>query len=145
MNTGLEEYISKYYIPIEENSFHEPPPVFQTSDVCFMDALLNYIDTQFEKDSVFYSKANISKQAYYKMRTAGRDYTPTRPLAFACLIALELNLEESTSLLRKAGMTFSRSSLMDIIVRYYIENGEYDLDRINEVLDGYGQPTLGSR
>lgn len=140
---SLEEYIAQHYVS-DESTFREPGPVFYTSEVSFVDGLQEYIESRFRKDSLFYEKANISRQAFYKMKTT-KDYSPTKSTAFACLIALELNLEESASLLRKAGMTFSRSSLMDIIVRYYIENGEYDLDRINEVLDGYGQPTLGSR
>ena len=140
---SLQEYIKQYYFP-PSNSLREPPPVFVTSEVSFAEEILNYVDSHFEKDSLFYEKANISRQAYYKLRTT-KNYMPTKSTAFACAVALKLSMEETESLLKKAGMAFSRSSLMDVIVEYYIENGEYDLDKINEVLDDYGQPLLGGR
>lgn len=45
--------------------------------------------------------------------------------------------------MRKAGFAFSRSSKFDVIICYFIENREFNIFEINEVLFIYGQPILG--
>jgi hypothetical protein len=59
-------------------------------------------------------------------------------LAFA--IALELTLDEAKDLLACAGFALSRSSKVDIIVAYLLQNKIYDMFEINEILYEYGQP-----
>ena len=59
-------------------------------------------------------------------------------------IALKLSLEETDTLLRKAGYAFSESNEADIIVKYYIEHGRYDIFEINEALFEFDQVLLGA-
>ncbi|MBQ7607952.1 MAG: hypothetical protein IJU76_08300 [Desulfovibrionaceae bacterium] len=47
-------------------------------------------------------------------------------------------------MLRWAGYSFSDGILSDIIVRFFIEHGVYDIDKINEALCKYDQKILGS-
>ena len=44
----------------------------------------------------------------------------------------------------RAGYAFSVCSESDMIIRFFIENGQYDIFDINETLFYYGQPVLGA-
>ena len=68
---------------------------------------------------------------------------PSKRTAIALTIALELSLDESNDLLRRAGFTLSHSQKFDLIVEYFIVNGKYDIFEINEVLFEYDQQVLG--
>lgn len=109
----------------------------------FSQKLIRLIDERQLKDSDVYNKAHIDRRHFSKIHN-DENYAPTKKTVFAFSIALELSLDESIDLLKSAGYTFSNSSKFDIIVRYFIENKEYDMNLINDVLDQYGQQVLGA-
>ena len=61
----------------------------------------------------------------------------------ALAIALQLNLDETIDLLRRAGLALSPSSKADLIVEYCIVNHIYDIFQIDAMLFNYNQQTLG--
>ena len=95
-----------------------------------------------KKDSEIYKKANLSKQHFSKIRN-NPDYKPTKATALAFALSLELDLSATADLIGRAGYALTRSSKLDVIVMYFLEQGCYDLGEINEALYEYDQSLLG--
>ena len=111
-------------------------------DETFSQMLLRLIDERDLKDSYVYKKASVDRRHFSKIRN-DIDYAPNKKTIIAFALALELTLDEAVDLMRKAGFAFSRSSKFDVIICYFIENREFNMIEINEVLFTYGQPILG--
>ena len=112
-------------------------------DDTFAVMLLKLIDKKKMDEVDCYKKANINKQTFYKINNDPK-YRPSKPTVVAFALALELNMEETETLLRSAGFALTRNDKFDLIIRYYIENGIYDIFEINEALYKYDQTLLGS-
>lgn len=112
------------------------------TDETFSQMLLRLIDERGLKDSYVYKKANVNRRHFSKIRN-DVDYAPNKKTVLAFAIALELSLDETKDLLMRAGFAFSCCSKFDVIICYFIENRQYDIFKINEMLFVYGQPILG--
>lgn len=104
----------------------------------FSQRLLRMIDERDLTDSQVYTKAGVDRRHFSKIRN-DIYYIPSKKVALAFSIALELSLDETKDLLGSAGFALSRSSKTDIIVAYFLENKIYDMFEINDVLDAYGE------
>lgn len=110
-------------------------------DESFNECLRRHIHKKglIEKD--IYNAANLTKQAFNGIYNEKK--TPKKGNALALAIGLKLNIEETIDFIEKAGYSFGRTK-QDYIVRYFIENGTYDIFEINCFLLKYDLPYLGS-
>lgn len=113
------------------------------TDAGFSETLLRLIDESGRKDSDVYNRANVSRQHFSKIRN-NPQYRPTKATALAFAIALELDLEQTEDLIRRAGYTLSESIVFDVVILYFIRKGRYDLFEINEALYEFDQVLLGA-
>ena len=138
---------------VQQNEYKGAQPVISTGaqfedllgnlDESFSATLLRLIDAKGRSDSEVYRRANIDRRLFSKIR-GNADYKPSKPTALALAIALELSLEQTSDLLRRAGFALSRSQKFDVIIEYFINNRNYDVFEINQILFSYDQQLLGS-
>ncbi|MBO4360628.1 MAG: RNase III inhibitor, partial [Eubacteriaceae bacterium] len=117
-------------------------PSFPELDEGFSDTLLRLIDERGMSDSECYRRANLDRKLFSKIRS-NPSYHPSKATAIALAFALELDMKDTESFLKKAGYALSDSYLSDVIVSYFIQRGDHDLFRLNEVLFLYDQPLIG--
>ncbi|HBN96949.1 MAG TPA: RNase III inhibitor [Firmicutes bacterium] len=111
-------------------------------DEPFAETLLRLIDTKGKDDVDVYKKANLDRRLFSKIRS-NKGYMPSKRTVLALAIGLELSLDETNDLLKRAGFALSQSKVSDVIVEYFIVHGKYNIYEINEVLFRYDQPLLG--
>ncbi len=116
---------------------------FEHLEETFSQMLLRLIDKKGKTDAEVYKKANIDRRLFSKIRSR-KDYRPTKPTAIALCIALELNIDETADLLRRAGFALSPSERFDVIVEYFILNRNYNIFDINETLFKFEERLLGA-
>ncbi len=104
--------------------------------------LFDHIQASGMTNTEVYKRANIDRKLFSKIRT-NPAYHPGKSTVLALAVALKLDLADTADLLARAEYALSPGSVGDLIVRYFIEHGIYDLQVINTALNEYDQPILG--
>ncbi len=171
-NKKLDKYIKEHYIPpyseeiqadrceLTEFGKTEKRPMFAAAMPCgaapkkrqledvleqvsisFSKRLFQLIDEKALTNAEVYKKAGIDRKLFSKIQ-CNEDYRPAKKTAFALALALELNLDETKDLLARAGYAISPSSVFDLIIQFFIENGVYDIYAVNEALYEHNEQVL---
>ena len=92
-------------------------------------------------DVEIYRKAGIDRKLFSKIRS-NPAYHPRKSTIMAICIALRLDIANAKDLLSRAGYAFSPGSRSDLIVKFFIEHGVYDIDAVNYTLEEYKEAPL---
>ena len=121
----------------------------QNQTTSFYDLVFNYIDEYLDnnnlvhKDSIVYNRAGIDRRLFSRFR-CNANYNFSRNNILKLCLALELDLDNTCLLLESAGYCLSTTKDFDLIIRYYISQGVYDIDKINESLYALTNTSLSS-
>jgi len=123
---------------------YDSPPAFQVPPLekTFAQTVLEIIEAKGLQDVEVYKRANLDRKVFSKLRTHS-DYQPSRSTAISLALGLKLGVNEAYKLLEKAGYTLSNASKADLIVKYFLDKGCYDIITLNETLLYYGEKPFG--
>lgn len=163
MRLSLEKYLAENYVETSEqyadyalnvDSVKESGKCFSKKETFSLEELVNEVGESFHEmlflkidmsgmtDVEVYKRANIDRKLFSKIRS-NPAYHPRKQTVLALSIALKLDLDETVDLLARAEYALSPGSKGDLIVKYFIERGIYDIQVINFALYEYNQPILG--
>ncbi len=140
----VEREKEEYYTEPERNDFFKKLlKLFRKSkeEETFSDTLIRLMRERKMSGPATYRRAGIDARHFSKI-ISNRDYHPGKDTVLAFAIALKLNLEETVELMNKAGLSFSPSSLFDLSIKFFIENGCYDRKTIDSLMQELDLPLL---
>ncbi len=163
LRRSLAEYIAENYIEeagsapdytLDKDAVKDGGIPFSKKESSTLDQLMEEVGESFHErlflkidmsgmtDAEVYKRANIDRKLFSKIRS-NPGYHPRKQTVLALAIALKLSIDETVDLLARAEYALSPGNKGDLIVKYFIERGVYDIMTINFALEEYGQAILG--
>lgn len=90
-------------------------------------------------DDLFTS--TVDKEEILKLKE-DIDYRPSKQTIMFLCFKLKLNIDIALDFLSKLGYGLSYQKKQDVILRYFLENEEYDIEKVNQALLDYGYSIL---
>lgn len=107
----------------------------------FYTLLCNHLDRKgYKTDAEFYNSILMSRQCFSRLRSGTS--MPSKKTVLLLIVGLRLNYAEALEFLHTAGYTFKRSDKRDAIISFIIQNYNYNLDMVNDILYRFGVSTL---
>lgn len=133
---GAENDVS--YVEVDNRALNER--LKHTSDT-FTEYLLYLIESKGMTNAEVYRGALVDKRTFSKIK-GDPFYHPQKMTALCLCMGAKLNLDQTTDLLSRAGYALSPCDKTDIIFKYFIENGIYDMIELDIQLEEHGLPCL---
>lgn len=102
----------------------------------FSEIVLAYLKTSEVDENLICEKCGFEKSFISKLKN-DKNYHPSKGEAVLLSMAFKLNFEETKALLKSAEHALTNSTKEDLIIRYFIENQEYNVGHLNYVLDKF--------
>lgn len=109
----------------------------------FQNKLQQLISERNLGNSEVYSKALIDRNFFSKI-ISYNNYVPKKMTVMALGLVLELKLKEYEEFLASAGYAFMPSSRFDLIVKYCVMKGIYNLVEVDVILYSHGEKCFAS-
>lgn len=100
----------------------------------FSEALNKWLIKKDIPNNELWKKAKIDRRLFSKIYNG---QTPSKNTAILIGLALGLNIDDFLDLLNRAGYTLSNAIVEDLVIKWHIENYEYDINNIWEVLNKF--------
>lgn len=141
----LDEFVKTEYKPgmtlSEAQQSAALDSLLQVPRKDFPELLMQYINRKgIPKNSIVWTKAGISKQVFSKVLSGHTK--PSLKTAVGLAMALELTWDETVDFLASAGLALSNHSQFDVIVKYFIKNGNYSIKDLDVQLARYKLDTF---
>ena len=111
------------------------------AECSFNEYVLDLLKERSEKDADVYHRAGMSRQLFNKIINK-KIVRPQKNTVLQLAIGLQLDLAQTQKLLEKAGYALTRTSKSDLVVQYFIERKNYNMQEIDLALFDCGLPTF---
>lgn len=147
----IDSYIkSNFCYEIQEiaSTIKEPIPDYAAindfiipADDILQERIRKIIQSKNLDEVAVYKKADIDRKLFSKIRTLP-DYHPNKNTLVKLCLAMNLNIDETESLLKTAGYSLSKSVRSDLLLRYCFCQKIFNIITVNEILDHYGEKII---
>lgn len=110
----------------------------------FTEAMLRTIREKGLVEADVYNSVFMDRKLFNKIRN-DPNYQPSKRTALLLSIALHLTVEETQTFLGKAGFSLTHTSKVDIVIEFFMLQGNYNIHDINEALYDRDLPLLNPR